>query len=262
MLIDWFTVAAQAVNFLVLVWLLQRFLYKPILHAMETREQTIASQLSEAEKQKVEAEAESMKFRQAREQFEKEKQALWHTVETDAEVARQRLREEIRREIETTRVKWRETLDDEQTAFKAELDQSICQEVLSIAQNVLTDLAGTEIEERIAANFIRRLEELSPDEKQKLLSILDQNKQPAVIRTGFELPPQTRDAVEEAVARLKPTGAHPVIRYEIVPELVGGIELAADGRKIGWSIAGYLSSLEQKIQRITAQKTRNNGNIE
>jgi len=47
-----------------------------------------------------------------------------------------------------------------------------------------------------------------------------------------------------------------------VPELVGGIELAADGRKICWSIAGYLSSLEQKVRRIMAQKTRNNGNIE
>ena len=35
MLIDWFTVFAQAVNFLILVWLLKRFLYKPILHAID-----------------------------------------------------------------------------------------------------------------------------------------------------------------------------------------------------------------------------------
>ena len=38
MLIDWFTVVAQAANFLVLVWLLKRFLYKPILGAMDARE--------------------------------------------------------------------------------------------------------------------------------------------------------------------------------------------------------------------------------
>jgi F-type H+-transporting ATPase subunit b len=31
MLIDWFTVGAQALNFLILVWLMKRFLYKPIL---------------------------------------------------------------------------------------------------------------------------------------------------------------------------------------------------------------------------------------
>ena len=35
MLIDWFTVAAQVVNFLVLMWLLKRFLYKPIVYAID-----------------------------------------------------------------------------------------------------------------------------------------------------------------------------------------------------------------------------------
>ena len=42
MLIDWFTVGAQVLNFLILVWLLKRFLYRPILHAIDAREQRIA----------------------------------------------------------------------------------------------------------------------------------------------------------------------------------------------------------------------------
>ena len=37
MLIDWFTVGAQALNFIILVWLLKRFLYKPILDAIDAR---------------------------------------------------------------------------------------------------------------------------------------------------------------------------------------------------------------------------------
>ena len=46
MLINWFTVCAQAINFLILVWLLKRFLYKPILHAIDEREKGIAAQLA------------------------------------------------------------------------------------------------------------------------------------------------------------------------------------------------------------------------
>jgi len=42
MLIDWFTVGAQALNFLILVWLMKRFLYKPVLHAIDEREMRIA----------------------------------------------------------------------------------------------------------------------------------------------------------------------------------------------------------------------------
>ena len=55
MLIDWFTVIAQIVNFLVLVYLLKRFLYKPIIKAMDGREQRIAGRLEEADKREEEA---------------------------------------------------------------------------------------------------------------------------------------------------------------------------------------------------------------
>ncbi len=51
MLIDWFTVGAQALNFLILVWLMKRFLYKPILNAIDAREKKIAAELADADAQ-------------------------------------------------------------------------------------------------------------------------------------------------------------------------------------------------------------------
>jgi F-type H+-transporting ATPase subunit b len=48
MLIDWFTVGAQVLNFLILVWLMKRFLYQPILDAIDAREQRIAAELANA----------------------------------------------------------------------------------------------------------------------------------------------------------------------------------------------------------------------
>ena len=63
MLIDWFTVGAQALNFLILVWLMKRFLYKPILHAIDEREKRIAAELADADKKKAEAQKESDEFK-------------------------------------------------------------------------------------------------------------------------------------------------------------------------------------------------------
>ena len=54
MLIDWFTVGAQTINFLILVWLMKRFLYKPILHAIDAREERIAKELADADAKKAE----------------------------------------------------------------------------------------------------------------------------------------------------------------------------------------------------------------
>ncbi len=62
MLIDWFTVIAQVANFLILVWLLKRFLYHPILNAIDAREKRIAKQLSDADAKMTEAQKERDEF--------------------------------------------------------------------------------------------------------------------------------------------------------------------------------------------------------
>ena len=55
MLIDWFTVGAQALNFLILVWLMKRFLFKPVLDAIDAREKRIAAAIADADQKKAEA---------------------------------------------------------------------------------------------------------------------------------------------------------------------------------------------------------------
>ena len=62
MQINWFTVIAQILNFLILVWLLKRFLYKPILNAIDEREKKIASQLKDADNRESMAKKEQDEF--------------------------------------------------------------------------------------------------------------------------------------------------------------------------------------------------------
>ena len=76
MLIDWFTVIAQIVNFLILVWLLQRFLYRPILDAIDAREKRIAAALTEAEANKEEAQKERDAFQHQNEEFSRQRASL------------------------------------------------------------------------------------------------------------------------------------------------------------------------------------------
>ena len=70
MLIDWFTVGAQLLNFAILVWLMKRFLYQPILRAVDAREKHIAQALAQAEADKAQAAQESELFRQRNQAFE------------------------------------------------------------------------------------------------------------------------------------------------------------------------------------------------
>ena len=57
MSIDWITVVAQIANFLVLVWLLKRFLYRPILDGIDAREAEITRRMAEAGEAQKKAQA-------------------------------------------------------------------------------------------------------------------------------------------------------------------------------------------------------------
>src|ERR1700679_1486647 len=91
MLINWFPACAQAINFLILVWLLKRFLYKPILHAIDEREKGIAAQLAEAEAKKAEAQKDRDDFQHKNEAFDQERAALLQKATDDANAERRRL---------------------------------------------------------------------------------------------------------------------------------------------------------------------------
>ena len=54
-MIDWFTVVAQIINFLILVVLLKYFLYGRITAAMEQRQQEIATRWNDAERDREKA---------------------------------------------------------------------------------------------------------------------------------------------------------------------------------------------------------------
>jgi len=113
MLIDWFTVAAQAVNFLLLVWLLKRFLYKPVLAALDAREKGIAQQLQDAAAKKAEAATEQADFQNKNKEFEEKRAALLLGATQAAESERKKLLETVRSDAEALRAKLQKNAAEE-----------------------------------------------------------------------------------------------------------------------------------------------------
>src|SRR5580700_1950855 len=91
MLIDWFTVGAQALNFLILVWLLKRFLYRPILAAIDAREQRIAKELTDAAAKQAEAQERCDEYQHKNDEVNRERAALLSQATEEANVERQRM---------------------------------------------------------------------------------------------------------------------------------------------------------------------------
>ena len=100
MLIDWFTVGAQVVNFVILVWLMKHFLYKPILNAIDAREKRIASELADANAKRTEAEKERADFENKNKAFDDQRSALLSKATGDAKAEGAQLLDKARKDAD------------------------------------------------------------------------------------------------------------------------------------------------------------------
>ena len=254
MLIDWFTVIAQIVNFLILVWLLKRFLYKPILDALDTREKKIAKELADADMKKTEARKERDEFQRKNEEFEQQRAALMNKVALEAQTERQRLLIEAREAADTLSAKRHETLLSDANNLNHALSQRTRQEIFAIARKALTDLASASLEERMTEVFIRRLHELDEQAKNILGNTFKSASAPALLRSAFDLPAAQRTAIQNALNET--FSADVSIRFETAPELISGIELIANGQKVAWSISDYLAALGKSVDELLKEKDK------
>ncbi len=244
MLIDWFTVGAQVLNFLILVWLLKRFLYKPVLDAIDGREQRIQLETKAAAAKQLEAQAQLDDFRSKNEAFDQRRAAMLAEVVGQTNAQREHLLGEARKEADELRTQYANALRNDRTRMGRQITRLLSDEVFGIARRALSDLAGAQLEERMAEEFIRRLLALNPEAKKSLAAAVASSSEPALVHSSFDLPAQDRTAIQNALNET--LAAEAPLRFATAPESVCGIELRANGQFLAWSIAEYLDALQQK----------------
>lgn len=253
MLIDWFTVGAQALNFLILVGLMKRYLYKPILHAIDEREKRIAAELGDAATKKTEAQKEHDEFLLKNQSFDQQRAALLTEATDEVKLERARLIDLATKAADALGVKRQASLEADARNLNKALLERAQQAVFAIARKALADLATTGLEERIADVFNRRLRSLSNDAHRQFAGALKDISSPVLIRSAFPLQKEQCDSIQNAVNET--FSANVPIRFETSPDLVAGIELAAGGQKVAWTIADYLQSLKKGVDDVIGPST-------
>jgi F-type H+-transporting ATPase subunit b len=246
MLIDWFTVGAQLLNFLILVWLLKRFLYKPILDAIDAREQRIAAGLADAAAKQAAADKERAEFQCKSKALDDERAAILGKAADEAKSERERLLAEARKDAGELRVQQQNAMRDDQVKLGHEMSRLAQGEVFAIARKALADLAAAGLEERMGEVFTRRLRGMDGKAKESLAAALKTLSEPAVVRSAFEMGANERSTIQNALNET--FSADIPIRFETAPGIVCGIELTANGQKLAWDIAEYLAALQRNLE--------------
>lgn len=247
-MIDWFTIVAQLINFVILVWLLKRFLYKPVLKAINERENSIVKQITDTETARETATREHETYLQKNRDFEQQRKALLHEVKEEVSSIREGMMREMKDEIEESRSNLLKSLSNEQTHLNDEIIHRTAKEVFGIARQTLQELASKNLEEHIIEVFIERLSKQGAHGDEQMVTALKESSRNLTVTSAFKIPMAMRLKLKNTVEKLISNEVK--IDFLVSPEQIGGIELTAHDHKISWSIADYLSSLEATVSEI------------
>ena len=252
MQIDWFTVGAQTINFLLLVWLLKRYLYGPILKAIDARERQVSKVLSDADTIKSDAELERKLFEQKNFEIDVKHDELLKESKMAAREQSEKIiikAHENANDISKNRLL---VLEKELQHYHDDIAVKSLKEIYEITRKVLTDLADVKLEQKMIECFCKHLQSITSEEKSNLNKIIGSGKSGLILYSAFEL---TAAEIEKINAVLQQVTSpninrHYPLKYEVKPELISGIEIRSNGWKIAWNSEDYLNVLQTHIKQL------------
>ena len=254
MQLDWLTVAAQIVNFLVLVWLLRRFLYRPITDAMARREARIEARLAEAKDTRARVEAEAEQVRQTREELDASREEMLREARREAHELRRRMEDDLREEMEARRKTWEGHLREERDEFARSLQQRAGHQVVDIVGRILKDYAGSDLEGRVSSTFVDRLATLDAEALEKLRAAAGRAEGPVRIESSVPVTPASRSQITRAVrAHIAPDIEVEFGEYD---DLLLGLRLTIGQQTVEWSASRFLGRLETTLDGVIEGRGR------
>ena len=245
MLINWFTVVAQIVNFLILVALLRWFLYQPILQVMQKRQNRLEQQWQEVEITQKEAQKTIDHYHQKQEDLEQQRQDFLAQARADAEQERKQLLTEARQDIAAQRHTWQESWYQEKATFLRTLRQQIIQQTLNIARQAVASLANAPLEQQMIRVFCDRLTQLETEKHDAIGRALAQSDQPLQIISHFDIPADLRHQLIDTLQAQWAIAQSP--QFVTDRQLMCGIQLKLAGQEVCWNLDTYLKNLEQRL---------------
>ena len=245
MSIDWFTVIAQVVNFLILVWLLKKLLFRPIMNAMERRELGIGGRLRQAHEQMTEAEALQRQYQKDLQGLQAEKDAVLAEARREAENEKTVLLQRFNEEIQRKKEQFEAEIGQQQEELGGQISAALAEKTVALSNRILTRLADRSLEQHLIEQFLDHLAVLPAAEQSQFKQALQQHG--ATLITRFQLDEATRKRLHQTLNEFVPGCKMLFMQRD---SLICGIALEAGGRSWEWTIERYLGELETELLKV------------
>jgi F-type H+-transporting ATPase subunit b len=245
MQIDWWTLGLQALNFLILVWLLWRFLYKPVRAVIDKRKELAEQAFIEAGKKEQEAEEARQHFEQELARQADERQKLLNLTHKQLESERTGIMKEARQEAHKLIEAARETITKErQTALK-QLRSEVVELAVDLASTLMQE-GGSKLSSETALEQLEtQLKSLPPNDLDRLMDDLRADDANLVIVTATPLDSEDQSRWRQRF--MDCLGDYSNLGFATDPGILGGAELHLPHSVLRCTWAGQLQKAKELL---------------
>ena len=224
--IDWWTLGLQVVNFVILVWLLHHFLYRPVLGVIDARKEDVEETMREADQREQELERERDELEEARDRIEEERRERLAEAREQAHDERDDLLEEAEREADQLKREARQALEREREEATDQLEDRAAGLAVDLSARMLREVGADDLTERFFAHVDDQLRSLDPS---TLETVRDRatDGDPVVVATAEEVDDRRAEQWRRRLRDRLDTDVD--VRFEVDPSLIGGVEVRLPG---------------------------------
>jgi F-type H+-transporting ATPase subunit b len=240
---DWWTIGLQTVNFGILVWLLQRLLYKPVLAMIDARTTEVRRQFDAAREAGDKARAQAASVEAARAAIATEREAVMKAAVSQAQGLVEARRAQAERDAEALAAATRKALAAEREQALDEARRLALDLGADLAQRLLAEMPMQYRAEAWIERIERHLQECPPAERDALVRQLADGQALQVVTAGA-LPPATTEHWKQ---RLRTALGATQVSFTVDPRLIAGAELHFPTAILRFSWQGALSAARAEV---------------
>lgn len=241
-----YTIIAQLINFSVLLFILNKFLYKPVLKTMDKRREDIKNKIEETQNKLEESDKLKEEYFNKLQEVEKENITLRKQALEDIKKFKDSELQKVKEDISLKKDKFNDYLDLEQKSLIENFNENLSDLFVEYSNNILQVLANSTLQGEIVNNFMQKINDLTDE---KVESVNKLNVEDIYISSNDELTDKQKDFIKDSL--VKKGFKFKDIQYTVDKKLILGIELKAKSYVLSWDVReltnNFISTIDNKI---------------
>ena len=241
-----YTIIAQLINFSVLLFILNKFLYKPILKTMDKRREDIKNKIEKTQNKLEESDKLKEEYFNKLQEVEKENITLRKQALEDIKKFKDSELQKVKEDISLKKDKFNDYLNLEQKSLIENFNENLSDLFVEYSNNILQVLANSTLQGEIVNNFMQKINDLTDE---KVESVNKLNVEDMYISSNDELTDKQKDFIKDSL--VKKGFKFKDIQYTVDKKLILGIELKAKSYVLSWNVReltnNFISTIDNKI---------------